>query len=137
MQTSFGAMTKTAREARPGQTVRLHGYSYEGRDAVFPRVLDALGGCGCWIEENRSDSASLVTVRFDVAVRSAVELYSELIAAGLEMTRDSHLAMTWLCTLRRHNLRTARALRLASVELEIRFLEEHDSNLGWSAAGIA
>jgi hypothetical protein len=117
--------------------VRLRGYSYEGRDIVYPRVLDALGDCGCWIEENRSDSAAQVTVRFDVAIRSAVELYSELIASGLEMTRDSHIAMTWLCTLRRHNLRTARARRLASVELEIRFLEEHDFEAGWVAAGIA
>jgi len=55
-----------------------------------------------------------------------LDLYSGLIGAGLELTRGSHLELTGLCGLLKHDLTAAARRRIVHVQLEISFLEELD-----------
>jgi hypothetical protein len=69
-------------------------------------------------------SLAQMEYRFEMPLRSAVDLYSGLVGCGLELTRDSHMGLAGLCTLRRHNPRTQQPGRVIDVRLEVSFLEE-------------
>lgn len=115
--------------------VELRCFSYEERFGVMGAILEALDQCGCWVESREAVSATQVEMLFTARVAGADELYSGLIAAGVEMTRDSHLAMTWLCTRRRHAQERESPFATVRVRLEMNFLEHAET--GFVAQGLA
>ena len=117
--------------------VELRGHSYEDHRQIVPALLKAVAACGGWVLEQRALSPTLTELSVEVQLRSVVELYSGLIAAGLELTRDSHTRMTGLCTVRDHNPRQAKRRRIISVRLELSFLEQSGSPLEPVAVGRA
>ena len=60
----------------------------------------------------------------EAQLRSTVELYSAIIAAGLELTRSSHLALTDLCNCRKYAASSIDLGQLVTLRLEISFLED-------------
>jgi hypothetical protein len=105
-------------------TLELRGHSYEEHRTMIPALVEALAACGCWILEQRALSPTQAELYFEVQLRAAFELYSGIVAAGVELTRDSHTRMSGLCTLRGHNPRQARRRRVVSVRLGLSFLED-------------
>ncbi len=124
-------------QAEGGPALELRGFSYDEQQRIVPALLDAMASCGCCVEEQRAVSATQTVLCFEVHLRSAFELYSELVATGVELTRDSHVKMTGLCTLRDHNPRQARRRRVLSVRLEVSFLENSNMEFGMMAIGLA
>ena len=111
--------------------VDLRGHSYEDHRVTIPALLDTLAACGCWVLEQKALSSTQTELSFEVQVRSSFELYSGLVAAGIELSRDSHVRMSGLCTLRGHNPRQARRRRVVTVRLGLSFLEQTVSgNIG-------
>jgi hypothetical protein len=117
--------------------VELRGHSYEDHRIIVPALLDTLAACGCWVLEQKALSSTQTELCFEVQLRSAFELYGGLLAAGVELSRDSHIRMTILCTLRGHNPRQARRRRVVTVRLGLSFLEETTSTAGGVVAGLA
>lgn len=120
-----------------GSTVELHGFSYDDRRRILAAVLEAMTACGGWVLEQKAISPTQTALRFEIQMRSSVELYSELIAAGVELTRESHMKMTELCTLRVHNPHKAKKRRILTVRLELSFLEEDALEYGAMSIGMA
>ena len=120
----------------PGPVLELRGFSYDEQRRIVPALLDAMVLCGCCVQEQRTLSPTHAEVCFEVHLRSAFDLYSQVIGAGVELTRDSHTKMTGLCTLRGHNPRHAKRRRVLRVRLEVRFLEDN-SEFGMMAIGLA
>jgi hypothetical protein len=104
--------------------VDLQGFSYDDRANVLPVVLAALADCGGWVLDRRMLSASMIELRVEVQLRSIVDLYGAIIAAGLELTRGSHLALTDQCTCRKNAATAADQGQIVTLRLEISFLEE-------------
>jgi hypothetical protein len=100
-------------------------------------MLEALDQCGCWVESREAVSATQVEMLFTARLTAVDELYSGLIGAGVEMSRDSHLAMTWLCTRRRHQPEGASPFATVGVRLEMNFLEKPEMEMGFVAQGLA
>ncbi len=117
--------------------VELRGHSYADHRQVVPSLLDAVAACGCWVLEQRATSPTMTELRLEVQLRSVFELYSSLIAAGVELTRDSHTRMSGLCTVRDHNPRQAKRRRIITVRLELSFLEQGSPELGKVSVGRA
>ncbi|MFC6646565.1 hypothetical protein ACFQBQ_13410 [Granulicella cerasi] len=101
----------------------LTAFTYEDRRKVLADAVDALERSGCWVLGRRNLSATEVQLRFELAVREALEVYAALIASGLELTRDSHLSLHALCTLRKYRQRAAEH-RVVTLGLAISFLDE-------------
>ena len=99
-------------------------FSYEDRGIIFPAVSEALELSGSWLLERRQVSFTQVEYRFELHLRSVLDLYAALIAAGLELTRASHKDLTVLCTLRNHIPYPTILPGLVTVGLIINFLEE-------------
>jgi hypothetical protein len=119
------------------RVVELRGHSYDDHRQIVPALLDSVAACGCWVLEQRALSPTITELRFEMQLRSVFELYSGLIATGLELTPDSHTRMTGLCTVRDHNPRQAKRRRIITVRLELNFLEQGSSELRKAAIGRA
>lgn len=116
------------------QLVELQGFSYEDGRTVSAALLQSLKQCGCWVEERVSVSPSRMDLCFEVPLSAADELYSGLVAAGVEFTREAHQVMTWLCTLRRYD---PKGQRTVCVRMEMSFLEDYGVEMGMLPAGNA
>jgi hypothetical protein len=108
----------------PHPPLVLQTFCYDDRRTVLPALTEALGNCGCWVLERNAPSATQVALRFELQLRSALDLYSALMGSGLELTRAGHLGLTGLCTVRKHRRRHPSPFRVVEVRLEIKFLEE-------------
>jgi hypothetical protein len=104
------------------QSVSLHGYSYNDRFQILMSLTDSLTESGAWITDRNTVSASTTELRFEIRLSSVLDLYTALIATGLELTRATHFAMTdlWTC----YNNLANRVHEIVSVRLEINFLED-------------
>ena len=112
--------------ASGANNLSLKSFTYQDRRIILPALADAMNHSGCWVLERKALSLTQMGCRFEIQLRSVLELYSALIAAGLELTRGSHIDLTALCTLRQHNPTPADLGRVVDIRLEISFLEELD-----------
>jgi len=102
----------------------LQSFSYDDRANVLPVLLSALADCGGWVLARRTMSASVVELRVEVQLRSIVDLYGSIIAAGLELTRSSHLSLRDLCTCRKNAATVSDLGQILTLRLEVSFLED-------------
>jgi hypothetical protein len=104
--------------------LEIQGFSYDDRSGVLPEVLAKLADSGGWVVDRRTTSASTIKLSVEAQLRSIVELYGALIAAGLELTKSSHLLLTDLCTCRRNAADAVDLGKIVTMQLEISFLED-------------
>jgi len=106
------------------QTHDLRGYSYQDRQGLLPNLTSAFTQCGGWVLERKTISATSMEFRIEIQLHGIVELYSSLVATGLELTRGTHATLTALCNSRKHIGRSHQPGRLVSIRLELSFLED-------------
>lgn len=86
-----------------------------------PRLLRFLSGtilaCGGWVL-SRSCSGVGVQMNFEFERSGCVDIYTALIAAGLELSHDSHLRLTELCQCTRNQVKPVLG-ETVGVELEV------------------
>jgi len=102
----------------------VRSFTYDDRRDILTALGEAMNRCGCWLLERKALSTTQMEYRFEVQLHSAVDLYIALIECGLELTRASHLELTELCMLRKHNQSQCELRRVIHVRLEISFLED-------------
>jgi hypothetical protein len=74
--------------------------------------------CGVWILTRSTRGSDFAELDFEFARAACIEIYAALIAAGLELSRDSHHQMADLCHCTR-NLLQSKAFDVARIELMI------------------
>ena len=106
------------------QLLDIQGFSYEERHGLLPILTSAFADCGGWIADRKTLSPSTMEFRVEIQLRAVVDLYTSIIASGLELTRSGHLGLTHLCTCRK-NLSTPTDLsQIVTIRIEISFLED-------------
>lgn len=75
----------------------LTGFDSGDRQRTIRFLSGAIIGCGGWVLSRSLDASDSAEITFEFARVISVEIYSVLIAAGLELSRDAHLSMTELC----------------------------------------
>jgi hypothetical protein len=111
-------------------TIELRGHSYEDHRKIVPLLLEAVKTAGCWVTEQHALSPTLTELYLEVQLRSIFDLYSGILSAGVELSRDSHTCMTALCTVRDHNPRLAKRRRIITLKLALNFLDEGGRQIG-------
>jgi hypothetical protein len=110
------------------------GYSYLETDALWAMQMKAVSmiepmrlvqsltgailGCGGWVLKRGASEAGTVTMFFEFERQSCLDIYSVLIAAGVELNRTGHTSLTELCQCT-YSLPRDCSAEIASVELEI------------------
>lgn len=78
-------------------TLRLTALSADEPERLVRILTGALLACGGWILTRTTEGNQAAELDFEFARVACVEIYAVLIAAGLELSRDSHLQMAGLC----------------------------------------
>jgi len=81
-------------------------------------LTGAILGCGGWVLSRGASDTGTVSMLFQFERQACVDIYSVLIAAGIELSQSGHLRFTELCQCTR-NLRSVCGAEIASVDLEI------------------
>ena len=136
MKWGVGNHPRLIQSAEKGPVLELRGFSYAEQSQIIPVLLCTLDLCDCWLEQWRMPSPSQAVLCFEVHVRSVFELYSELAVTGVELTRESHVKLTGLCTM--VGLKPRRAMRgwVRNVRLKVSFLD-HNLDFGTMSIGMA
>ncbi|MGC2161218.1 MAG: hypothetical protein WA634_04855 [Silvibacterium sp.] len=101
-----------------GWSLKLTALSADEPDRLVRFLTGALLACGGWVLTRTTQGNQAAELDFEFARASCVEIYAVLIAAGLELSRDSHLQMTDLCHCTK-NLIESRAFDIARVDLVV------------------
>lgn len=119
--------------------VELRGRSFEDHQELVPVLLDTMADCGCWLLDRRDLPPNATQLRFELQLRTVFEFYSGLLSCGVDLSRDSHIRMKSLCTVRDHNPHRARRRRILTVRLELIFMDELDAtpDLARTPMGLA
>jgi hypothetical protein len=105
------------------QSIDIQSFSYEERTAVLPLLTNSFADCGGWVLDRKTLSPTAIEFRIEIQLRSVLDLYAAILSAGIELTRAAHLALTDLCTCRKH-LRIADLGQVIALRIEISFLED-------------
>jgi|SRR5208282_1600898 len=81
-------------------------------------LTGAILGCGGWVLSRGASDSGMVTMLFEFERQACVDIYSVLVAAGVELSRGGHICLTELCQCT-HNQRKDCGDEIASVDLEI------------------
>ena len=106
------------------QLLDIQGYSYEPSEELLRNVNRILVNSGGWILDRRALSPTTYEFTLEVELRSILDLYAGIIAAGIELTRSNHLALTDLCTCRLHLMGSADLQQVIGLRLEVAFLKQ-------------
>jgi hypothetical protein len=115
--------------------LELRATAQHGREQTMKQIYTLLHRCnGFLLEDSNQANSGQCCLTLEVPRRTIFDLYSGLLAAELELCRDSHLHLTGLCALRHY-----RPLRAGNVslKLELTFPDEIDLDDTWAALGFA
>jgi hypothetical protein len=113
-----GLMSSLEMNATPPWAIELRAVSAEEPNRLVQALSGAIKGCGGWVLSRGANDAGVVNLLFEFERQACIEIYSVLIASGLELSQSGHIHFTELCQCTRsHQYECGR--EIASVDLEI------------------
>ncbi len=112
-------------EETPG--LQLRAFSVDDQKDLLQSLSLLLVTSGGWLLKHRRPSPGVLQVVFEFERSAAVDIYVMLVSLGLELTANSHRALTGFCQ-RTVNLPAAKMVLVAVCDLEIRDLADEASS---------
>jgi hypothetical protein len=81
-------------------------------------LTGAILGCGGWVLSRGANDMGTVNLLFEFERQACVDIYSVMIAAGLELSQSGHIRFTELCQCTRSHQQEC-GTEIASIDLEI------------------
>jgi hypothetical protein len=103
--------------------LEMKAVSAEEPSRLVKSLTGAILGCGGWVLSRGANDQGTVNMLFEFERQACIDIYSILIAAGLELSQSGHLCFTELCQCTR-NHRGDCGAEIASVDLEIQTFPE-------------
>jgi hypothetical protein len=101
--------------------IQMRATSAEEPSRLVQCLTGAILGCGGWVLSRGANDVGRISMLFEFERRSCVDIYSLLIAAGLELSQSGHIRFTELCQCTRSQPSDCGA-EIASVDLDIQTL---------------
>jgi hypothetical protein len=98
--------------------MQMKAVSTEEPSRLVQCLTGAILGCGGWVLSRGANETGMINMLFEFERQSCVDIYSILIAAGLELSPNGHLRITELCQCTRSARRDC-GLEIASIDLEV------------------
>lgn len=96
----------------------MRAISQEEPSRLVKTVTGAILGCGGWVLSRSATDSGLIDMLFEFERQSCLEIYTALVASGLELGRTAHLQLTELCQCTKMAQRDC-SEEIVSVDLEI------------------
>lgn len=81
-------------------------------------LTGAIMGCGGWVLSRGATDTGVVNMLFEFERQACIDIYSVLIAAGIELSQNGHVRFTELCQCTR-NQHADCGGEIASIDLEV------------------
>jgi hypothetical protein len=101
--------------------LEMKAVSAEEPSRLVKTLTGGILGCGGWVLSRGASDSGLVNMLFEFERQACLDIYSVLIAAGLELNRTGHLRFTELCQCTRSRQQEC-GTEIASVDLEVQTL---------------
>lgn len=98
--------------------MRMKAVSTEEPSQLVRLLTDAILCCGGWVLSRSANDTGMINVLFEFERQTCVEIYSALIAAGVELSPIGHLRLTQLCQCTRSRQLNCGA-EIASLDLDV------------------
>jgi hypothetical protein len=98
--------------------MQMRAISLEEPCRLVHTLTGAILGCGGWVLSRGSNDSGAVNMLFEFERPACVDIYTILIASGIELNRNGHIRFTELCQCTRLNHRDCGG-EIASIDLEI------------------
>ena len=98
--------------------MQMKAVSVEEPSHLVQTLTGAILGCGGWVLSRGASDTGMINMLFEFERRACVDVYSVLIAAGLDLSQAGHIRFTELCRCTRSHPQECGA-EIASVDLEI------------------
>ena len=110
------------RDAGPMMSIpwamQMKAISIEEPSRLVQTLTGAILGCGGWVLSRGASDTGTVNMLFEFERQVCVDIYSVMIAAGLELSQSGHIRFTELCQCTRSHQQEC-GTEIASVDLEI------------------
>ena len=97
--------------------LEMKAVSAEEPSRLVKTLTGGILGCGGWVLSRGASDSGMVSMLFEFERQACLDIYSVLIAAGIELSQNGHLRLTELCQCTR-SLQECGS-EIASVDLEI------------------
>jgi hypothetical protein len=108
--------------------MQMNAVSLEEPGRLVQTLTGAILGCGGWVLSRGANDSGAISMLFEFERHACVEIYSVLIAAGLELSQNGHIRFTELCQCTRNSQRDCGA-EIASIDLDIQTFPVEQSNV--------
>jgi hypothetical protein len=98
--------------------MQMKAISAEEPSRLVQTLTGAILGCGGWVLSRGANDTGTVNMLFEFERQACVDIYSVMIASGLELSQNGHIRFTELCQCTRSHQQDCGA-EIASIELEI------------------
>lgn len=98
--------------------MQMKAVSIEEPGRLIQTLTGAILGCGGWVLSRGANDSGTINMLFEFERQACVEIYSVLIATGLELSQRGHVRFTELCQCTRSNQQNC-GTEIASIDLEI------------------
>jgi hypothetical protein len=115
----------------------IHAFTYEQRHGLLPTLTDAFSNCGGWMLERKTLSSTHMEFRVEIQLRSVLDLYAAIVAAGIELTRAGHESLTELCSRPAHLKLATELGQVLTIRLELNFLDDMTLHSLLAGSGLA
>ncbi len=104
--------------AQQGWSLDLTALSAEEPERLVRFLTGALLACGGWVLTRTTQGQQAAQMCFEFARAASMDIYSVLVASGLELSRESHEQIADLCHCTKH-LDQSRVFEIARAELVV------------------
>jgi hypothetical protein len=98
--------------------MQMKAVSTEEPSRLVQSLTGAILACGGWVLSRAANDSGTINMLFEFERQACVDIYSILIAAGLELGPNGHMRFTELCQCTRAQQRICEG-EIASIDLEI------------------
>ncbi len=98
--------------------MQVKAVSAEEPARLVQSLTGAILGCGGWVLSRGANDSGMVSILFEFERQACVDIYSILVAAGLELNHNGHTGFTELCQCTRSHFQDC-GTEIASIDLEI------------------
>ena len=98
--------------------MQMKAVSVEEPSRLVQTLTGAILGCGGWVLSRGANDAGAINMLFEFERQTCVDIYSVLIAAGVELSQSGHIRFTELCQCTRSQQRDC-GCEIASIDIEI------------------
>jgi len=98
--------------------MQMKAISAEEPSRLVQTLTGAILGCGGWVLSRGASDTGTVNMLFEFERQACVDIYSVMIASGLELSQSGHIRFTELCQCTRSHQQDC-GDEIASIDLEI------------------